>query len=127
MFESLHKLGQSATGRVTVRNALNPILWLCAIVTPICFSAAFAFRDHDVLLYALAIVGLLPVLVACGICIGFAIVCPERLQSEDYQIRHETLQIIQQKSGEIPMGSPSLEAIANPHSPLLGDSLKDSQ
>jgi hypothetical protein len=55
-----------------------------------------------------------PMIVACIAYCGFAIFKPEKLQSEDYQIRHESLQIIQEKGGVVPIGSTSLEAIANP-------------
>ena len=123
MLETLHKLGHAATARIVVRNALNPALWLCGIVTPTCFVAAHSFREHPALMWFIIIVGIMPIVVACGMCVGFALFSPRHLQSEDYQIRHEALQIIQQKSGEIPVKSPSLEAIANPgHATLANDS-----
>jgi hypothetical protein len=57
--------------------------------------------------------------VTCIGFMGFAIFKPDKLQSEDYQIRHESLQIIQQKSGQMEISTTSLEAIANPAVPQL--------
>ena len=113
------EIAESATRRLRVRSALNPILWLCAIASPVCFAAAYAFKDIPALCTSLALVGCLPVLVACAGFVGLAIYRPEKLQSEEYQLRHESLQLIQQKAGHLPMVPTSLVAIANPQHPLL--------
>lgn len=63
--------------------------------------------------------GCLPLGVACLAFIGFAMFRPEKLQSEEYQIRHETLQLIQQKAGRLTLVPTSITAIANPEQPLL--------
>jgi hypothetical protein len=86
---------------------------------PICFSAAYAFRDFPFLCTVLVLLGCLPLVVACLGFIGLAIYRPEKLQSEEYQLRHESLQLIQQKAGHLPMVPTSLTAIANPEHPLL--------
>jgi hypothetical protein len=44
----------------------------------------------------------------------FMIFDPHRLQSEEYQIRHETLELIRQKGSTVELTPSSLEAIANP-------------
>lgn len=44
---------------------------------------------------------------------------PGKLQSEDYQLHHETLQIIQQKSGQLVVDATSLTAVTNPALPAL--------
>lgn len=56
----------------------------------------------------------MPIAVACLGFVGFAIFRPDKLQSEEYQLRHESLQLIQQKSGRIALNATSIEAIANP-------------
>jgi membrane protein implicated in regulation of membrane protease activity len=108
-----------AAHRLHVRSALNPVLWLTAIATPVCFTAAYLFRFNGPILWALIVAGFLPIMaVVLGFCY-FAIVEPGKLQSEDYQLRHETLQIIQQKSGQLIVETASLTAVANPSLPAL--------
>ena len=113
----LEKLGQqslTAAGKLHVRSALNPLLWLTAISSPVCFGAGYLFQENSLLSGILVGVGVFPIIVAClGFCY-FACKKPEKLQSEDYQIRHESLQLIQQKSGDIEIPTASLEQIVNP-------------
>lgn len=116
--EKLGRLSHSAVQRLHVRSALNPILWLCAIATPTIFLFAYLFKEKQTISVALLVAGLVPVGVACLGFIYFALIRPEKLQSEDYQIRHESLQIIQQKGGKT-LPIESIEAIANPAVPRL--------
>jgi len=52
----------------------------------------------------------------------FMIFAPDKLQSEDYQIRHETLELIKQKGSSVEIEPSSLHAIANPaHARLAHD------
>ena len=108
---SSHRAGY----KLHVKSALNPALWLCAIVSPVCFLFAFVFRDTQFISTLLIWIGICPVLVSCFSYIFFAIFKPDKLQSEDYQLRHESLKIIQQKSGRITVPDTSIEAIANPY------------
>lgn len=119
IIDRVGQIAQSAAEKLHVRSALNPALWLCAIETPICLLFAYIFRDvPDVRGWLLA-GGLLPLAIASIGFLGFAIYRPEKLQSEEYQIRHESLQLIQQKSGRIAISTTSIEAIANPQAKLL--------
>jgi hypothetical protein len=111
---SMSKSAVSAAQQLRVRSALNPLLWLTGIASPICFVAAYFFRA-DLFVFRLLIgIGVAPILTACVGFVYFALRKPEKLQSEDYQLRHETLQIIQQKSGQLIVDPASLSAIANP-------------
>lgn len=115
--ERLSQISQNAAAKLHVRSALNPILWLCAITTPIFFGFAYLFRSSESIALLLIVVGLLPVIFAC---IGFgyfALTKPEKLQSEDYQIRHESLQLLQQKGRKTAIPLNTIEAIANPSGP----------
>jgi hypothetical protein len=56
----------------------------------------------------------LPILLTCVVAGYFAFWKSERLQSEEYQLRHQTLSIIEEKGGRIPIDSVSLQEIANP-------------
>lgn len=104
----------SAAQQLRVRSALNPMLWLTGIVSPFCLMAAYAFRDVQTISWALIGVAVIPVVVTCFGFAYFAVTKPEKLQSEEYQLRHETLQIIQQKTGQLLVDPTSLAAIANP-------------
>ena len=119
VWQKIDRSAHRAVHRIHVRSALNPVLWLCAITTPICLFAAYQFRTFPDLCSWLIIAGVVPIAVACLGFAGFAIFNPGRLQSEDYQLRHETLQIIQQKVGRITLDPASLDAIANPKQNLL--------
>jgi len=53
-------------------------------------------------------------------CMGFAyfsLFRPEKLQSEDFQIRHAALELIKQKGAPLELAPSSLEAITNPIHP----------
>jgi len=103
---------QSAVAKISVRSALNPILWLCAIVCPLFIVGAYYFRAFPEIRIALVVVAIIPVLVACGVFIGFAIRQPAKLQSEDYQLRHESLRVILQGSGAINLEPAQITALA---------------
>jgi len=122
VFEKLGSSSQTAAKSLHVKSALNPLLWLTGISTPICFSGAYIFQYTSPVFEILISVGTFPIICACLGFVFFAIFKPEKLQSEDYQIRHESLQIIQQKSGAIELPAVSLENIANPAARVLSDS-----
>lgn len=114
MLNDIGRHSQSAATKLHVRSALNPLLWLTGIATPLCFISGYALKDSSPIFEILIVAGLLPMTVTCfGFCY-FAMFKPEKLQSEDYQIRHESLQLIQQKSGDIEIPVTSLEQIVNP-------------
>ena len=96
-FEKLAHLAQSAGTRLVVRSALNPLLWLCAIFCPPCWATAVLLRTDVFALRFLLVLGAVPVVTTCGAAVYFAVRQPERLQSEDYQIRRQTLQMPREK------------------------------
>jgi len=105
-----------AGGKLHVRSALNPVLWMCAIVTiPCLIVAAFCQTTPKWL-----------VLIACApvvtTVIGFLFLLlfdRDKLQSEDYQLRKKSLELIQEKGDSIPIATASIEAISNPQRPAL--------
>jgi hypothetical protein len=119
LLENLGQHSQSAATKLHVKSALNPLLWLTGIATPLCFGGAYIFRAFSPVFEILALTGVLPIVVTCLGFFYFALFKPEKLQSEDFQIRHESLQLIQQKSGEIAILASSLEQIVNPAAPAL--------
>jgi hypothetical protein len=112
---------QAALGRLSVKSALNPFLWLCITMTPTCFVAAYFFRDYDhVIVEWLLGLGALPLVVTLLIGSGFAIFNASRLQSENFQIRQQSLQLLQGRERLEVIDADAVVAIAttNPVSPL---------
>ncbi len=101
-----------AGGRLRVCSALNPILWLCAIVTVPGFIYFTTINNTVSLLIELVIIS--PVIIAV---LGFSFLLlfdRDKLQSEDYQIRKQTLELVQEKGDGFPTIAHTLEAISNP-------------
>lgn len=98
VLEKLGKNSQTAAQKLSVRSALNPMLWLSAVNMPTCFLFAYLLSNFPVALTFLLIIGITPMMVTCfGFCY-FVLKRPEKLQSEDYQIHHQTLQMVNEKS-----------------------------
>jgi hypothetical protein len=101
-----------AGGRLTVRSALNPILWLCAIV---CVPALtiYSLLSNPAPWLAYLICG--PVAVAL---IGFLFLLifdRDKLQSEGYQLRKREIELIEEK-GQPAIPAITVEAISEPES-----------
>ncbi len=123
IFDRFAQLAQNTVGKIQVKSsALNPALWLCLVAMPICFCAAYYFRDDPFLKYLLIIAGIVPLLNAVGLSIYFAIYKTEKLQSEEYQLKHQLLQIAQASGERIIINPRTIHAIANPVSPRLIES-----
>ena len=104
---------QNAAVRLQVRSAINPLLWLCAICTPITFGFAY-FSSGTAQIFLLAI-GALPIISACGAYVYLMFASPDRLQSEDYQLKRQALQMIYEKGGRSGVLASSVAAITNPN------------
>jgi hypothetical protein len=105
---------QSATTALRVRSALNPMLWLCGIVSLPLLAGAWWAYDVQPLGNVLLFLGGLPIAATCVIFVYFALCRPQNLRSEEYQIRHEALELIRQKGQRVPLSPASVDAIANP-------------
>lgn len=101
-----------AGGRLKVKSALNPILWLCAIVTaPGLGYLIFSDKEISIILQIFIFS---PVIAAI---LGFLFLLlfdRDKLQSEDYQIRKRTLELVQEKGDSFPVIARTLEAVTNP-------------
>ena len=86
-------------GRLRVKSALNPVLWPCAVVTVPAISLASYTEGPPWLLVCFVVIAFVPLLL---VAIGFVVLLlrdPDKLQSEDYQIRKRTLEMIGEKGG----------------------------
>ncbi len=97
---SLDELIRSATSRagvVRVRNALNPLLWLCAVASPLCFGFAYAFSGDPVLRYGLVGLGASPIVAGLVAYLYLMLHHPDRLQSEEFMLRQMEIRITERK------------------------------
>ena len=100
-----------AGGRLRVRSALNPILWLCAIISlPILLTFSFISNSHQWLMF-----------IACGPVIaailGFFFLLlfdRDKLQSEEYQLKKRSLELIGQKGESALIVAETLRMIEKP-------------
>ncbi|UTZ27770.1 hypothetical protein HB761_14055 [Vibrio campbellii] len=110
--EKISQRAIDSGGRLRVKSALNPILWLCGLITIPCISA-MAYMEAPAPMW-LVLLAFIPV---CCAAIGFLfllIMDRDKLQSEDYQSRKQSLELIQQKGDALPISSASIQSIANP-------------
>ena len=100
-------------GKLHVKSALNPILWLCAIITiPSLISVPFI--DETPIWLIILIIA--PVITAI---LGFFFLLfldRDKLQSEEYQLRKRSMEMIQEKGESQPriIDTDTIEVIENP-------------
>lgn len=97
--EQLVGRSAAAAERLLVRSALNPVLWLCAIVTVPCVALAALSDDPPRWLIVLAYGPV--VLVSIGF-IFLLIFDRGKLQSEDFQLRTRVLELMMEEKGGLP-------------------------
>ena len=107
---------QTSIERITVQNVMNPILWLCGLVT---IPSLIAIVSTDNPHWVLFILSISPVFVALFSFLYFMFKAPDRLQSESYQLRKQALELIEEKGGLSVIDAASIEAISNPDLPML--------
>ena len=99
VLQQILKAAQRATEQLKVKSALNPLLWLCTLPTTLLFAVAFLF-DHSNTLrpFCGAIIWVaLGIVVLTGLSAVYLVICqPDKLQSEEYQLRQQALLLIQQ-------------------------------
>lgn len=113
-----------AGGRLTVKSALNPILWLCAIITlPTLVAGALG----PGLSTWVVVVGCAPVICALFGFLFLLFFDRDKLQSEDFQLRKRTIELSQQKGDPHPIAINPRDVIENPDSLLLDDNRRNSE
>lgn len=113
--EQLAKQKDSRFNSISVKSALNPALWLVAAAGTIGLFGLFYFSTNPLLSIFFACVIGLPLLCTCVAFLYFVFSNPERLQSEDFQLRAESLRIVKSKGGKLrQIDSRTLEVINNP-------------
>jgi hypothetical protein len=98
-FERIAHFGVSRLERIRVRSALNPIIWLSVAVPIISWAAAYLFRGDYHFAGVLIAIGCLPIVTAVLAYMILLFRSPDRLQSEEYQLRQKALQMLYRKGG----------------------------
>lgn len=97
---TLLQRSSNAAAQIRVNSALNPILWLCVFVSPLCFYLASSTpREKLVILFM--IIGCCPILIAC---IGFLYLLfrkPDYLRSEKFHLQKLSTEILGSKGHEL--------------------------
>ena len=111
IFERLTQMAEHALGRLKVSSALNPCLWLCALAFPFGIIGAI-FSTGMVQIACLALI-FIPVVIFAIAYLYFMVTNPDKLRSEEYELKKLALSLIEEKGGAIPIAESSVEAIAN--------------
>jgi hypothetical protein len=115
-FERITQFAHEAMGKLSVRSALNPCLWLATLSFP--FGLGLAAMSHSLLLEIAGLtLAFIPVVLFATGFLYFMIKSPDKLRSEDFEIRRTALSLIEQKGGNIAIAVTSVEAISNPDYP----------
>jgi hypothetical protein len=110
-----HKI-TSALQTLRVRSAVNPLLWLCALISFPIFSIGIV---KGTLSWYLVITALLPIFAVLYAYFYFMRSNPDYLRSEEFQIQKKTLELIGEKGQEFPVTSSDLVEIARPEKNML--------
>jgi hypothetical protein len=95
--EEIVRTGLSRVDTIrVVRTAINPLLWLVGLTTPLAFILA-AFSGDQLTRLLLICFAAVPVIVTLVVYVIFMFRDPDRLQSEEYRIRQRALQILYKK------------------------------
>ena len=96
--EQITRRAAEAGGRLRVRSALNPVLWLCAIVVvPALGLAVFVVDPPWWLVGLLALAVVVPIMLVMFGFVYLMLFDRDKLQSEEYQIRKLSLEYMQEK------------------------------
>jgi ABC-type bacteriocin/lantibiotic exporter with double-glycine peptidase domain len=97
--EEIVRTGLSRVDTIrVVRTAINPLLWLVGLTTPLAFILVVFIADQLIRLLLISFAAI-PVIVTLVVYIIFMFRDPDRLQSEEYRIRQRALQLLYKKGG----------------------------
>lgn len=114
MFDRLGARSQTSVEKITVKNVMNPILWICGLISlP---SLGFIFYSEREPSWVISFLAIVPPTFALVIYTYFALKSPDRLQSEGYQLKKQVIDLIEEKGSLAPVDARSLELISNPDS-----------
>lgn len=112
MFDRLAAKSQSSVEKVTVKNVMNPLLWICGLVAlP---SLGVIFWSNGNVSWVVEFLAMAPPTASIIFYAFFAFVSPDRLQSEGYQLKKQVIELIEEKGAIGPIDARGLQVISNP-------------
>ena|ERR1700733_9320300 len=82
------------------KNAIQPCAWFCALISVPCFYWSTVTADKT-LRIVLVVIGLIPIALFCFAYIYFMITDPDRLHSEEFQLKSRSLAAVESKGGAL--------------------------
>ncbi len=107
---------QASIESVAVKNVLNPVLWVCGLISAPA-AVTLGFAPNPTWVHISLALG--PVAVALFAYLFFMFREPDRLQSESFQLRKQALELIEEKGSFGVIDASTIEAISNPDLPAL--------
>jgi hypothetical protein len=98
--DALKVLLREGLATVKHRTAVQPLLWLCGTVSLGCFIISAVVKDIW-LQRGLFLVGLVPIALFAFSYIYFMFKDPDRLHSEEFQLKRRSLSIVESKGGTV--------------------------
>jgi hypothetical protein len=100
--DALKVLLREGLATVKHRTVVQPLLWLCGTISLGCFVISVLVKDIW-LQRGLFLVGLVPIALFVFSYIYFMFKDPDRLHSEDFQLKRRSLSIVESKGGTVPL------------------------
>lgn len=110
-FDRLTTMAEQALAHLKVKSALNPVLWLCALCLPAGVTGAL-LTSGGVQHFFLGLIGT-PIVLFIVAYIYFMLKSPDKLRSEEYELKKYALSLIEEKGVGFAIAPLSVEAIAN--------------
>ncbi len=112
MFDRLAAKSQSSVEKVTVKNVMNPLLWICGLVSLPSLGVIFWSEGKES--WVVDFLALAPPTASILFYAFFALRSPDRLQSEGYQLKKQVIELIEEKGAIGPIDVRGLQVISNP-------------
>lgn len=106
-----------AAERITVKSALNPMLWLCGITSPVLILVIIQENPATWKI----IVAVTPIAVTALGFLYLLLFDRDKLQSEDYQLNRQYMEMIENKGQLAPMPAMFASSIPKPQDERLGE------
>lgn len=101
------------TQRVKVNSAINPMLWVTGVIVPPLLTVSYLTSDAILRYCCIGLVFFI-IMSVFGVFMFFAVCHPDKLQSEDFQLRNMAMQIYKHQTDNIVTTEDGLANIANP-------------
>lgn len=103
---------EAFAGKITVRSAVNPLLWLCAVVSLPCL---YLYAQTGKIFFA--VLASFPIAAVLFAYFYFLCTNPDYLRSEDYQLRRHSLEMLGDKDNRLGANASTIVAVTNPALP----------